>query len=521
MAGKSKEWPRIYPKPNPGGSISWVVDQGMVNGKRERDIYKTKAAAEACAQELRVQRGREGKEATKFPFEDRVMALHCINRLKIHGVQLDTAVDDYMKYILPSRQSKTVNEIMVDFIARAVRKAQKSWKKDLEDFRRRFCPRFGDQKLSKLKKEELQEWLDGQARLHQLAPRSLQNYKNMVSYLFKHGRGDKELLENLALRLDVPPPSEDLPGFYSIEETRALLFHAPDYDLVPYVAIRAFAGLRRCEVVRLDWSRVRNKWLDVTAKSTKRTKKSGRARRLVRISDTLAAWLAPFRNRTGPVIGKGSLDYRMGRVKVAAGINHPSKNFFRHGYATYHLAAYDNDDETSRALGHVDTNMLHGTYKGREVEQEDGQKYFTLTPETVFPNGVIPSGSGKYTPASGPGQRWITPDGPNPFRSGTLISVVFARGSKGFIRSTALIQALAAELSHSPDKVKHALYSATNPKHKDNGGRCMAQWNATGEIRLVALPVGKVVDPVKENALVSSVTPLVETAVIASYEVAS
>jgi integrase len=520
MAGKSKEWPHIYPKVNKLGDISWWVDLRAVNAKPKRPTFPTKAAAEARAQAARTEREREGKEAANFPYADRVMALHCINRLKPHGVTLDAAVDDYMKHILPSRTSKTVSQIIQGLVDSADLKGQQGWKKELEDFGRKFCPQFGNMKLAELQKDDLQKWLNQRGAEYCLGPRSLKNLKDRISYLFNQGRGEKELLENLGPRLVVPEnQSEELPGIYTIEETQALLLHAPDYDLLPYVAISAFAGLRRCEVKRLDWTRVRPKYLAVTAKTTKRTKKNCRARRLVPISPTLAAWLAPFRSRTGPVIGKGNLNERMIRLRKAAGISHPTPNFFRHGFATYHLAAYENDTETARILGHVSTDMLHNTYKGREVEKEDGLKYFALTPQAVFPGGV-PTGTGKYKPVLR-SQPWITPigsAGPNPFKSGSLRSVLFARGSKGFIQPSELVRLVAVELNHPPTAVKAALDSARNPRHHSNQGKCFSERNEVGEIRLLAginsSKAGKTVitvaEPVREE---ESVTPLVATEV--------
>jgi integrase len=61
------------------------------------------------------------------------------------------------------------------------------------------------------------------------------------------------------------------------------------------LAIAAFAGLRLAEVSRLDWRDVRlsEKLIVVSAENAKTA-----ARRLVPISDNLAAWLTPHAKRS-------------------------------------------------------------------------------------------------------------------------------------------------------------------------------------------------------------------------------
>ena len=70
-----------------------------------------------------------------------------------------------------------------------------------------------------------------------------------------------------------------------------LLENAPA-NVVPYIAIAAFAGLRRAELERLDWNEVdlESNLIEVTAKNAKSAR-----RRFVRIQPNLAKWLQPNR----------------------------------------------------------------------------------------------------------------------------------------------------------------------------------------------------------------------------------
>lgn len=86
-------------------------------------------------------------------------------------------------------------------------------------------------------------------------------------------------------------------GIFSPSEMRRLLAVAKP-EIVPFLAIGAFAGLRTAEITRLDWSKVNlaKRFIEVTAQSAKTA-----SRRIVPMADNLAAWLAPYAKTDGPV----------------------------------------------------------------------------------------------------------------------------------------------------------------------------------------------------------------------------
>ena len=84
-----------------------------------------------------------------------------------------------------------------------------------------------------------------------------------------------------------------------------------DNDLLPFVALAGLAGLRQREIVRLTWEDVFRVpgHIEVGALKTKT-----RSRRLGEIVPALAAWLEPYRGRTGPVWTNG---YNASHVEFA------------------------------------------------------------------------------------------------------------------------------------------------------------------------------------------------------------
>jgi integrase len=74
---------------------------------------------------------------------------------------------------------------------------------------------------------------------------------------------------------------------------------AVDRDFVPFFALSAFSGLRRQEIIRLDWSEVK---LDRNLIDLPFAKSKNRRRRLIEVSENLKQWLSPFARESGSVM---------------------------------------------------------------------------------------------------------------------------------------------------------------------------------------------------------------------------
>src|SRR5204863_5685156 len=76
-------------------------------------------------------------------------------------------------------------------------------------------------------------------------------------------------------------------GILTVNETARLLENASP-DVLPYVAVGAFAGLRRAELERLDWSEIDfdSDLIEVTAEKAKTAR-----RRFVRMQPNRRDWL--------------------------------------------------------------------------------------------------------------------------------------------------------------------------------------------------------------------------------------
>jgi len=167
---------------------------------------------------------------------------------------------------------------------------------------------------------------------------------------------------------------ENTIGILTVEQIVHLLEKAST-ELVPYLAIGAFAGLRRAELERMDWKEIdlQSGLIEVTA-----TKAKSVRRRFVRIQPNLAKWLQSHVQLSGNVTPK---NYRelLDAAREAAGIDEWPQNALRHSFASYHLARFNDAAALALELGHTNSNLVFQHYR-QLVKPKQAERYWKLAP---------------------------------------------------------------------------------------------------------------------------------------------
>jgi len=101
--------------------------------------------------------------------------------------------------------------------------------------------------------------------------------------------------------------SGDIEIFTPQEIAQLLTYSRP--EMVPFLAIGAFAGLRSAEIERLDWSEVHlaDRFIEVKAAKAKTA-----SRRIVPITENLAKWLASHAETEGRVVPFDNVNKQIG-----------------------------------------------------------------------------------------------------------------------------------------------------------------------------------------------------------------
>ncbi len=159
---------------------------------------------------------------------------------------------------------------------------------------------------------------------------------------------------------------------YTPTELRCILGKSRK-DVVPFVAIGAFAGLRSSEIMRLDWSEINLERGFILVRGMK-TKTA--ARRLVPISETLTAWLKPYAKAEGAVIP-------MSENWVSGLLTKPGMprkhNALRHSYISYRLAEINDAPKVAMECGNS-PKMIFKHYR-ELVAPEDVKEWLAIMPD--------------------------------------------------------------------------------------------------------------------------------------------
>lgn len=341
-----------------------------------RRFFKTKAEAEAERLRQTTTLARHGREAVGLPPSELSAIIEARKKLAAHGRTLTEAAAfflDYLERIL--RCKVTVGELSRE-VVEAKRKDGRApmYVADLKKRLARFVADFGERPVAGITVEELDDWLRGL----DCSPKTRMNFRSNVGVLFSYAERRRMIDSNPVLRTARPKLPDVPPEIFTVDELSALLAaalkRAP--DVVPMLAIGAFAGVREAEIRRLDWSEVDQKRGHIEIKSSKA--KSAR-RRIVEMQPNLREWLRPYAEMTGPVVLANSRK-KLDLVRKAAKLARWPKNGLRHGYASYRLAATHDAPRVASELGHTSPAMLYSTYR-ELVLPEEAQRYWHIAPD--------------------------------------------------------------------------------------------------------------------------------------------
>ncbi|MDB6108302.1 MAG: hypothetical protein JWR69_52 [Pedosphaera sp.] len=246
MARKSKkrQWPNVYKRTHRGGEVSFVVDLGLVNHKRERHAFKDKESAATFAEQKQAERKNEGTAALALSQETRADAAKAEKLLKPHGVTLEEAAQYYAKHVIAYKNTPKLDQI----IDQMVQEAEQNHRRDrtVLDLKNRckvFAEDFPDTRLSEISFDQIKGWF---AEADDWAPRTKINYLTKICQLYNYAVRHNWVDSNLVERIDRPDAEDKEPGIFSIVQASDLLKHTNKFHLRPYIALGLFAGLRAC-----------------------------------------------------------------------------------------------------------------------------------------------------------------------------------------------------------------------------------------------------------------------------------
>jgi integrase len=371
--------------------LKWVVNY-REDGKRKRKFYETKEAAQNFANEKNDELISKGRQHAEFPEWLRIMAQECDQKLKAFGKTVADATEHFIAHLQAIKKSCKVAELVDEVIAakkkacgKRQRPASDDYILDLDVRLGRFKKDFGERIVGTITPLEIEDWLSGlkdERTGGHLSPQSRGNYARVLSVAFGHAVKRRYATANPIKEIQ-KATSDGKPGILTVEQTAALLEGASP-EILPYIAIGAFAGLRAKEIERLDWRDISFEENEIAVGSENKT-----GERHVDILPNLREWLLPHRKHSGKII-PDNFRKHFDQARIAAGFKDKEghladwpDNALRHSFASYHLKHFGNDGLTKLQMGHWrDSDVLFGHYR-RAVTRRNAERYWTLRPVTT------------------------------------------------------------------------------------------------------------------------------------------
>lgn len=327
QSSKPQQWPYIRWSE---AEKKWKVDARTKDGGSRR-FFETKTEAETFAQQCRI--ARENSGTSMFGNAE----------LAKYGKTVAHAIDFYLKHLRAQESSVTIEAALKELLE--LRKAagrNAEYLRGMSIRLGRFARDNSGALIASIDATKLDNWLA--ALPHAPATRNTFRRDLVTLFSFCEKRGYCE--GNPAMKTDLVSDIDKPAGILTPAQAAALL-GATDDSTLPYCAIGLFAGLRRSELQKLDWSEVDldGGHIEVTSAKAK-TKK----RRLIPISENLAAWIRPLAKTAGPVTPPG-LRKRLEAVRARAGLKEWPQNALRHSFGSYRLAEIADAARVSLEMG--------------------------------------------------------------------------------------------------------------------------------------------------------------------------
>ena len=350
-------------------------------GKRKRTFFETKEQAASVAAFKNAELKHNGIEHSEFPTSIRVMAQNAVEQLKPFGKTIADAVQHYVAYLKANERSCTAVQLVKELLA--AKKADGVSERHLRDIRYRlgaFAEKFDGRMVATITSKEIDDWL----RSLPVAAVTRNHYRGLAVLAFNFAARNGYAVSNPAEDAAKARVVGEAPGILTPTEAARLL-EAATPDILPYLAIGLFAGLRRAELERLDWSEIDfdSGLIEVTAQKAKTAR-----RRHVPMQPNLRHWLLPLRKHKGnvtPVLGfRESFEL----AREAAGISEWPENALRHSFASYHLAHFKNAATLALEMGHTNSGMIFNHYR-ELVKPKDAERYWNIKPAAAGRRKIV------------------------------------------------------------------------------------------------------------------------------------
>ena len=349
----------------------------------QRRLYKrfpTKKAASAWQNQKIVEILNGGRDSAAV--HDRAVkeASWAMKQLGPYDVSIREVVEDYLE-----RKKAVLNSLKVQDALWEILEAKEKdglparYVADLRSRLGNFAKTFGERFMADISTKEVAEWL----RARKVHATTRNNDRRALVVFFSWGVDMGYVPTNPVSRVPQARTKDSPVEIFTPGQLRIILDNAPA-DVLPVLAIGAFAGLRSSEIERLDWSEINflKDHIEVTAAKSKTA-----SRRFAPLNSSLKKWLKPLAKSKGPVAPANMAErlwkYHLVLAKKDKEKKRPAvkwiDNGLRHSFASYSIAQEEDAARVALWLGHTDARITFRHYQERATTDEAAE-WFEIVP---------------------------------------------------------------------------------------------------------------------------------------------
>jgi integrase len=275
----------------PNAGKHWYII-GRPNGQRRRAWFPTRETARAEATERKNQMRQFGESAVTLSGVLANMAIECQTQLQKYDKNLSDATRFYLRHLEALDNSIPLHQLTAAIRAEFQRRlaagecSHRHWE-GMRYALRKLDEQYGQRDAQTLQAGEIKAWLAGSAWGIVTRNGLLANFSNAFSIATEQKLLKANPLLGVKRFANSKVSKKLFPKFLTVAQMAGLL-NAADPQLVPYIAICGFAGLRSAECKSLTWGAVDLDRKVITIPEN--ISKIGEERRIP-ISDNLLAWL--------------------------------------------------------------------------------------------------------------------------------------------------------------------------------------------------------------------------------------
>lgn len=392
-----------------GGSYLVDVPGVLTGGRRIRQQRKSIKEAKRLADEKYKGAKQNGESFFRLSEQERNEVIDWMPKLRKAGITLPQAAEFALNHLVGVNNAVTLSQFVDDFLEGKKQRLERGDIRPLTytNFRTRsakFVDQFGERPLVEIGASDIKDWLVNLKR----GPRTTKNYMSVVAEIFNEAISAGYLARSPLARISKHERKvlcgqsggmEKEPSVLTVAEAKRLLAAAHEHqelNLLPFVVLGLFCGLRSEEIKRLDWSSIELKGKSPYVTISGAIAKKRRIRH-VDIPANAVAWLKTCARKQGPVSEDRYSDdhgrrfrkltrlaefgYLEGEGKTAKWIGTWQVNAMRHSFGSYHYALHGDPMLTSRLLGHKSNDTVLFDHYRALASKEDAEEYFNILPE--------------------------------------------------------------------------------------------------------------------------------------------